>query len=84
MYCGSAAGSDLGWKHDICVLEECGCVGEKKGWGGGGRIPPARSFVHLHWKTCSAILIPDRRLGETCRFVIGQIGHVKERRALIG
>jgi len=61
----------------------CLCRREER-VGGGGRIPPARSFVHLHWKTCSAILIPDRRLGETCRFVIGQIGHVKERRDLIG
>jgi hypothetical protein len=43
---------------------------------------------HVYFLRSGKLVLPswflDRRLGETCKLVIGQFGHVKERRALIG
>jgi len=54
--------------------------GEEGGKEGRGE---SRVFFKI-WKTCSAILVREQTAGETCKLVIGQFSHVRERRALIG
>ena len=49
---------------------------------GGVRYGESCVFFKI-WKTCSAILAPEQMAGETCRLVIGQFSHVRERRTLI-
>jgi len=50
---------------------------------GGVRYGESCVFFKI-WKTCSAILVPGQTAGETCKLVIGQFGHMRERTALIG